>query len=115
MQPDLKSYLSLRTRYLIAWLLLWNVGLIWAPSLDREPTTGNFSLFGFGIIFVILSATTVASFRVATDRELQGLVVAPERATNFKSGSFVFAGFITSVLAIVVLAASAYTGVKDAL
>jgi polyferredoxin len=98
-----KSYLSLKTPVLIAFLMIWNLGILigmydFKSELNSVINTGS---------AVVISATCLCAsffgFSVAISEKLRNKLIEPKRAHNYSRKHFYLLGFVALVLAVGVL------------
>ncbi len=91
-----RSLISLKAPVIIAFILLWNSGILLAMYLGG----GGLTPIGMEVTGYVCLVACLFSLSVARSTTVQSLVIAPSRAANFNSKEFYFLALLSGFLAI---------------
>ncbi|BFM49019.1 hypothetical protein [Marinomonas sp. THO17] len=100
MKLELRSLVSLKVSVIVAFVLIWNAGLLFAMYLGGGGLSGGLSPIGMKVTGAVCLAVCLFSLSVAALKPVQAALVAPSRAGNFNSKEFYFLAFVSGALAV---------------
>ena len=100
MKLEWRSFISLKAPVLIAFVALWNAGILYAMFLGGGGPRGGLTPVGMKVTGFVCVAASIFALSVAMSKSVQASFIAPARAQNFHSREFYFLAFVTGVLAI---------------
>ena len=100
LQMNWRSFLSLKAYALVAFVVIWNLGFLYAMHLGGGGLAGGLTPIGMKVTGYVCLAACIFALSVAMSKSLQSVLVAPSRAHNFNPKEFYFMAFITGILAI---------------
>ncbi len=95
-----RSLISLKAPVIIAFILLWNSGILLAMYLGGGGLRGGLTPIGMEVTGYVCLVACLFSLSVARSTTVQSLVIAPSRAANFNSKEFYFLALLSGFLAI---------------
>ena len=99
MKLEWRSFVSLKAPVIVAFVLIWNAGLLLAMHLGGGGLKGGLTPIGMKITGVVCLAACLFSLSVAASKSVQAALIAPSRAANFNSKEFYFLAFVLGALA----------------
>ncbi|MCV2403797.1 hypothetical protein OFY17_13065 [Marinomonas sp. C2222] len=100
MKLEWRSLVSLKTPVIVAFVLMWNTGFLFAMHLGGGGLKGGLSPIGMKITGFVCLAACFFSISVAASKSVQEVLIAPSRADNFHSKEFYFLAFVSGALAV---------------
>jgi hypothetical protein len=100
MKLEWRSLVSLKAPVIVAFVLIWNAGFLFAMHLGGGGLKGGLSPIGLKISGFVCFAACLFSLSVAASKPVQEVLIAPSRADNFNSKEFYFLAFVLGALAV---------------
>ncbi len=95
-----RSFLSLKVPAIIAFVVLWNAGLLYAMYMGGGGFAGGLTPIGMKITGYVCAAASLFSFSIAAIKPFQNMLIAKTRVHNFSVKEFYFLAFVTGLLAV---------------
>ena len=106
---NFKSFVSLKTGYLVGFILFWNAGFFLAMQMGGGGLEGGLSDVGMLITGVICFASSIFAFAVASLPQLQIKLIDPERKADFTKREFYILALILWLIGITRFTFPAFT------
>ncbi len=95
-----KSFLSLKVPVIVAFVVLWNAGFLYAMYMGGGGLAGGLTPIGMKITGYVCAAASLFSFSIAAIKPFRNMLLAKTRVHNFSVKEFYFLAFVAGLLAI---------------
>jgi hypothetical protein len=100
MKLNWRSLVSLKVSVIIAFIIIWNMGFYLAMYLGGGGLSGGLTPIGLEVSGYTCLLASIFSLSVAMLKPIQGLLIAPSRASNFSPKEFYFLALVAGFLAV---------------